>query len=121
MDGAGGTGSNTEDCNGIEEKGDGGNKPREISELMDGLTELDESIRDQDRDLAALGAGGNEGITTPKAPSSDMRAGWWVGGWVGVLGFRPATGVGGWVRKMGFVRLQFSCLSRRFRGALSAR
>jgi hypothetical protein len=58
---------------------------------MNGLAELDESIRDQDRDLAALGAGGNDGITTPKAPSSDMWAGWWVGGWV---------------QKMGFVRLQ---------------
>ena len=38
--------------------------------MMNDLTELDESIRNQDRDLAALEAGGNEEIT-PKAPSSE--------------------------------------------------
>jgi hypothetical protein len=32
-------------------------------------------------------------------------AGWVVGGWVGVWGFRPAAGVGGWVPKWGFVGL----------------
>jgi len=54
----------------IGEKEDGVNEPREITELMNDLTELDESIRNQDRDLAALEAGGNEEIT-PKAPSSE--------------------------------------------------
>jgi hypothetical protein len=38
---------------------------------MNDLTELDESIRHQDRDLAALEAGGNEETITPSAPSSE--------------------------------------------------
>ena len=38
---------------------------------MNDLTELDESIRNQDRDLAALEAGGNEETITPSAPSSE--------------------------------------------------
>jgi hypothetical protein len=79
---------------------------REISELMNGLTELNESIRDQDRGLAALGDGGNEEATEGTTKKFGY-AGWLAGGWVGVLGFRPAAGVGGWVRKMvlcGFLR-----------------
>jgi hypothetical protein len=72
MDGAGGTaGSNTEDRNGIGEKEDGVNEPREITELMNDLTELDEwpdSVPCWGRCRATW--------------CCDVRGGWWVGGWV---------------------------------------